>query len=51
MPKDEINKIKAAKHGRVTNVFKMREIVARSKKQQQEAHAVKDPRAGETARK
>ena len=28
---DEINKIKAAKQGRVTNVFKMREMVAGSK--------------------
>jgi hypothetical protein len=45
---DEINKIKAGKHGRVTNVFKMREVVAGPKKQQQEAHAVKDPRTGET---
>ena len=39
---DEINKIKAGKHGRVTNIFKMRELVAGSKKQPQEAHAVKD---------
>ena len=45
---DEINIIKAARHGRVTNVFKMRELVAGSKKQQQEAHAVNDPKTGET---
>ena len=42
MIKEEINKIKAGKYGCVTNVFKMREIVAGSKKQPQEAHAVKD---------
>ena len=42
MIEEEINKIKAGKYGRVTNVFKMREIVAGSKKQPQEAHAVKD---------
>ena len=45
---DAINKIKYEKHGRVTNVFKMRELVAGPKKQQQEAHAVKDPKTGKT---
>ena len=45
---DEINKIKSGRHGRVTNVFKMREVVAGSKKQQQEAHAVKDTKTGQT---
>ena len=45
---DAINKLKAEKHGRVTNVFKMRELVAGPKKQQQEAHAVKDPKTGKT---
>ena len=45
---DEINKIKSGRHGRVTNVFKMRELVAGSKKQKQEAHAVKDTKTGKT---
>ena len=45
---DEINKITSGKHGRVTNVFKMREVVAGAKKQQQEAHAVKDSKTGKT---
>ena len=45
---DAINKIKYEKHGRVTNVFKMRELVAGPRKQQQEAHAVKDPKTGTT---
>ena len=46
---DAINKLKTDnKHGRGTNVFKMRELVAGPKKQQQEAHAVKDPKTGKT---
>ena len=48
MIEDAINKIKYEKHGRVTNVFKMRELVAGPRKQQQEAHAVKDPKTGKT---
>ena len=39
---EEINKLKQNKFGRVTNVFKMREIVAGPKKVKQEAHAVLD---------
>ena len=42
------DKIKSEKHGRVTNVFKMRELVAGPRKIQQEAHAVKDTKTGET---
>ena len=38
----EILKIKASKHGRTTNVFKMREVVAGNKKSKQEAHAIMD---------
>ena len=44
---DAINKIKAEKPGRVTNVFRMRELEAGQKKQKQEAHAVRDPETGE----
>ena len=43
---DAINKIKAGKQGRVTNVHKMRELISGPKKQQQEAHSVKDPKTG-----
>ena len=43
-----INEIKAGKHGRKTNVHKMREVVSGPKKQQQEAHAVKDYKTGKT---
>jgi exonuclease III len=39
---EEINKLKDGKFGRVTNVFKMKEIVAGSKKTPQESHAVID---------
>jgi hypothetical protein len=38
----EINKLKEGKFGRVTNVFKMKEIVAGAKKRPQEAHTVLD---------
>ena len=44
--KDEINKLKENKYGRITNVFKMREIVAGPKKAPQEAHAVIDKERG-----
>ena len=42
MMEEEINRLKLAKYGRSTSVFKMKEIVAGSKKSQQEAHAVID---------
>ena len=42
MLESEINNIKMMKHGRMTKVFKMREVIAGSKKQGQEAHAVKN---------
>ena len=45
---DDINKLKAEKHGTVTNVFKMAEKVGGAKKQKEEAHAMKDPETGET---
>ena len=45
---DAINAIKSKGFGRQINVFKMKEIVAGSKKQKQEAHAVVDPKTGET---
>ena len=38
----ERNKLKEGKFGRVTNIFKMKDIVAGSKKRPQEAHAVFD---------
>ena len=38
----EINKLKEGKFGRVTNIFKMKDIVAGAKKRPQEAHAVLD---------
>ena len=38
----EINEIKMMRHGRMTKVFKMREKIAGSKKQSQEAHAVRN---------
>ena len=44
---DEINKLKENKFGRITNVFKMREIVAGPKKAPQEAHAVIDKETNE----
>ena len=43
-----INEIKLGKHGRITNVHKMREVVAGQKKQQQEAHTVQDSKTGKT---
>ena len=39
---EEINKLKLAKYGRATSVFKMREIVAGPKKSPQEPHAILD---------
>ena len=45
--KEEINKLKEWKFGRVTNIFKMKEIVGGSKKATQEAHAVIDPETKE----
>ena len=44
---EQINNLKAAKYGRATNIFKMREKVAGNKKSPQEAHAVKDVATGE----
>ena len=44
---EEINKLKENKYGRVTNVFKMREIVSGPKKGKQEAHAVLDKETDE----
>ena len=38
----EINKLKEGKFGKVTNIFKMKEIVSGSKKGPQDPHAVKD---------
>ena len=43
-----INFIKSGKHGRKKNVHKMREVEAGPKKQQQEAHAVKDSKTRKT---
>ena len=40
---DDINLLKAGKCGKVTNVFKMAEIVGGAKKQKEEAHAIVDP--------
>ena len=39
---EEINKLKEGKLWRVTNIFKMKDIVVGSKKRPQEAHAVMD---------
>ena len=44
---DDLNKLKAEKHGTVTNVFKMAEKIGGAKKQKEEAHAIKDPETGE----
>ena len=44
---DDINKLKAEKYGRVTNVFKMAETVGGGKKQREEAHAIMDPKTNE----
>ena len=37
---DQINQIKAGKHGPLTNVFKIRELIAGFKKTPQEAHVI-----------
>ena len=42
-----INKVKEGKHGRVGNVFKMREVIEGKKKKAQEPHAIKDPKTGD----
>ena len=39
---EEINKLKLAKYGRATSVFKMKEVVAGPKKSPQEPHAILD---------
>ena len=44
---EEITKLKENKLGRITNVFKMRELVAGPKKAPQEAHAVLDKKKNE----
>ena len=44
---DSINKIKSKKFGRQINVFKMKDIIAGSKKPKQEAHAILDSKTGE----
>ena len=44
---DEINNIKSGKPGKVTNVFKMAEIVGGAKKQQEETHGIVDPENNE----
>ena len=38
----EINRLKESKFGRVTNIFKIKDIIAGAKKRPQEAHAVLD---------
>ena len=45
---NKINEIKEQRHGRVSNVFKMREEVSGGKKQSQEPHAVLDPKTKQT---
>ena len=40
---EEINNLKKNKFGKVTNVFKMAEIVGGAKKQREEAHGIIDP--------
>ena len=44
---NEINKLKEGKFGKVTNIFKIQEIVSGSKKAPQEPHAVKDAKTNE----
>jgi hypothetical protein len=39
---EEINKIKAMRHGQSAKIFKMKEVVAGSKKEKQDAHPVKN---------
>ena len=45
--KDSIQKIKSRRFGRQISVFKMKDIIAGSKKPKQEAHAVRDSKTGE----
>ena len=40
---EDINKLKEGKLGRITNIYKMKDIVAGGKKTAQEAHAVINP--------
>ena len=44
---EAINNLKAAKFGKVTNVFKMAEVVGGAKKQKEEAHGIVDPETKE----
>ena len=44
---EEINKLKEGKFGRVTNIFKLKDIVAGGKRTPQEAHTVLDPETKE----
>ena len=44
---EAIDTIKAGKHGRVGNVFKMREMIEGSKRKVQEPNAIKDPNTEE----
>ena len=44
---EDINNLNKGKFGRVTNVFKMAEIVGGAKKQKEDAHAITDPETKE----
>ena len=44
---ESINQIKSKRYGRQISVFKMKDIIAGSKKPKQEAHAVLDSKTGE----
>ena len=44
---EEINRLKLAKYGRATSVFKMKEVVAGPKKSTQEPHAILDKETNE----
>ena len=44
---EQINKLKEGKFGRITNVFKMKEIVGGGKQTPQEPHAGMDSETGE----
>ena len=44
---EAINNLKSAKFGKVTNVFKMAEVVGGAKKQKEEAHGIVDPETKE----
>ena len=46
---DDINNLKKERLGKVTNVFKMAEIVGGAKKQKEEAHTLMDPQTKEVA--